>query len=74
MSALATYKKELGKRIHGLRAQNGMSLRSFGLLSGVHYNQLHNIEKGETNPSLETLFRIAEGLDMTVSELLDTKK
>lgn len=47
-----------------------MSLRAFGMMTGVHYNQLLRIEQGQTNPSLETLYRIADGLDVEVADLL----
>lgn len=47
-----------------------MSLRAFGMMTGVHYNQLLHIEQGRTNPSLETLYRIANGLDVEVADLL----
>lgn len=37
---------------------------------GVHYNQILHIEQGKVNPSLKTLYRIAEGLEVDVKDLL----
>lgn len=73
MSPFEEYKLQLGKRIRGFRATAGMSLRSFGFMTGIHYNQLLHIEQGKTNPSLETLYRIADGLGISVAYLLDVE-
>lgn len=47
-----------------------MSLRAFGMMVGVHYNQLLKIEQGKANPSLETLYKIAGGLGLNIADLL----
>lgn len=47
-----------------------MSLRAFGMMVGVHYNQLLHIEQGRANPSLGTLYKIAKGLNVTIEDLL----
>lgn len=47
-----------------------MSLREFGLMAGVHPNQITRIEHGKVNPSLQTLYRIAEALEVDVCDLL----
>ena len=64
------YIATIGKTIHALRAEKGMSLRSFSLMVGVHYNQILHIEQGKVNPSLKTLYRIAEGLEVDIHDLL----
>lgn len=71
MASLENYKIALGGKIRRCRIASGMSLRSFGLMTGVHYNQLLAIEKGKANPSLETLHKISSGLDMELFQLLD---
>ncbi len=70
MVPFSEYTETIGARIHGKRAESGMSLRTFGNLVGIHYNQLLLIERGKTNPSLRTLYKIAEGFDVDLSELL----
>lgn len=60
----------MGARLRRLRVASGMSLRQLGLMVGVHYNQLQRIEQGKVNPSIQTLYRISEGLGVDVSELL----
>lgn len=64
------YKAMVGRRIQGKRAETGMSLRAFGMMAGIHYNQLLHIEQGKVNPSLETLYKIADALETDIIELL----
>lgn len=70
MTTFDAYKTQLGLNILRYRKQTGMSLREFGLMAGVHPNQVTRIEHGKTNPSLQTLYRIAEALEVDVCDLL----
>jgi transcriptional regulator with XRE-family HTH domain len=47
-----------------------MSQERLGLESGVHRNYIGGIERAERRPSVTTLARLAEALDMRPSELL----
>lgn len=71
MATFEEYSIRVGMRIRALRAQAGLSLRTFGMMIGVHYNHILNIERGTANPTLQTLYRIAQGLDVPVAKLLD---
>ena len=71
MATFEEYSLRVGMRIRALRAQAGLSLRTFGMMIGVHYNHILNIEQGAANPTLQTLYRIAQGLDVPVTRLLD---
>lgn len=64
------YRAETGRLIRKHRIAAGVSLRTCGLMVGVHYNQLQRIEQGKANPSLETLYKIAAGLDVDLRDLL----
>lgn len=70
MKSFDEYKLRVGRAIHKRRTALGLSLRDFGLMAGVHYNQLNRIERGLANPSLETLYKIADALDIDISNLL----
>ncbi|MFR4802027.1 MAG: helix-turn-helix domain-containing protein [Eggerthellaceae bacterium] len=52
------------------RERTGMSLREFGLMADVHPNQVTRIEHGRVKPSLQTLYRIAEALEVDLCDLL----
>ena len=52
--------------------QRGITVNRLATLSGITQSTVENIVHGKTrNPKLKTLHRLACGLDMTVSELLD---
>lgn len=70
MLSYGDYIAAIGKKVHALRAQSGMSLRAFSLMVDVHYNQIQHIEQGKVNPSLKTLYRIASGLNVDIKDLL----
>jgi XRE family transcriptional regulator of biofilm formation len=62
----------IGLRIKELREQLGWSLSKLAEEASVGKGYLWSIEKGETNsrPSGQTLYRIAEVLGVTMSDLL----
>lgn len=75
LTRMATYDEyitELGRRVREHRVAAGLSLRTCGLMVGVHYNQLQRIEQGKANPSFATLYKIAKGLDIDLCELFPT--
>jgi transcriptional regulator with XRE-family HTH domain len=48
----------------------GLSLRDLAAESGVSAPMLSQVERGETSPTLAVAGRIAEGLDLSLSQLL----
>ena len=66
----AEFRRQLGVRIASLRAGRGMSQRQFALVLELDRVTLNRIESGSGNPTLGTLERIAEGLGISLSELL----
>ena len=67
-----TYAEAVAKRIRQICKSRKITLNKLASLSGLRQSTLENIVKGNTkNPTLRTLHRIAVGLDITVSELLD---
>ncbi|MEI5994331.1 helix-turn-helix domain-containing protein [Candidatus Enterococcus mansonii] len=67
-----TYSEIIVFRLKKLCEQKGISINKLATLSGMTQSTLNNIMKGNTkNPKLKTLHKLAMGLDMTVSELLD---
>jgi transcriptional regulator with XRE-family HTH domain len=72
MEVLMTYSEIIIFRLKNLCDQKGISVNKLATLSGITQSTLDNIMKGNTkNPKLKTLHKLAMGLDMTVSELLD---
>ncbi|MGB6424217.1 MAG: XRE family transcriptional regulator [Solirubrobacterales bacterium] len=60
----------VGRRVHALREGMDLSLRDLAERSGVSAATLSQVERGETSPSLTVAGRIADGLDLSLSQLL----
>jgi len=56
----------LGSRIRALREGRSISQEQLGFEADVHRTYIGATERGETLPSLEVLFRIAEALKVPV--------
>ena len=62
---------QLGKRIRELRKKNEFSQEGFADLAGLHRTYLGGLERGERNPTLTVIIRVAKALNVTVSKLVD---
>jgi XRE family transcriptional regulator, regulator of sulfur utilization len=60
----------LGSRVRSLREAMNLSLRDLADRSGVSAPMLSQVERGETSPTLAVASRIADGLELTLSQLL----
>jgi transcriptional regulator with XRE-family HTH domain len=60
----------IGENLKRLRAENGLSLDAVAKLSGVSKSMLGQIERGEVNPTIATLWRITNGLKISFSSLV----
>lgn len=65
------YKKLVGTKVRELRNSQGLSLRQLGLMIGVDYKYLFDIEHGKANATIDTLAKISQGLDVELKELFD---
>lgn len=63
-------KKLVGVRIRQLRKQRKLSQEELGYKSGLHYTHIGAIERGEKNWSIDTLVKVAGGLNVTINDLL----
>lgn len=63
---------KIGKYIKEYRNERGMSLRKFSEVCGVSASHLNGLEKGRYEKvNADTLAKIAKGMGLTASELLD---
>jgi transcriptional regulator with XRE-family HTH domain len=60
----------IGPRIRALRDAMELSLRDLADRSGVSAPMLSQVERGETSPTLAVAARIANGLELRLSQLL----
>jgi transcriptional regulator with XRE-family HTH domain len=66
-------RQSLGARVRAARLARGMSLSEAADTSGLSKALLSVIERGEGNPSVNTLFQLATALGTTVSYLIDAE-
>lgn len=59
----------LGRAIREARQERGETLRRIAAEAGIALNTLSLIERGEANPTWETVKGIAAALDVPISEL-----
>jgi transcriptional regulator with XRE-family HTH domain len=60
----------LGRAVLEARARRGLSQEELGFRSRLHRNYVGAIERGEINPTLQTLLRLTAGLALPHSELI----
>ncbi len=60
----------VGTRVRSLREDQGISLRELAQRSSVSAPMLSQVERGTTSPTLAVAEKIAEGLGLTLSQLL----
>ncbi|WP_161987556.1 helix-turn-helix domain-containing protein [Arcticibacter tournemirensis] len=63
--------KALGQRVRDLRSDKKLSMEKLAELSGIDYRQLSYIELGQTDASLSTLYALCNGLNISLTELMD---
>lgn len=67
-----TYSDAIIKRLTELCNERNITINKLATLSGITQSTVENLMKGKTrNPKLKTLHKLAVGLNMSVSELLD---
>ena len=67
-----TYSEAVAKRLVQICRDRNITVNQLSTLSGITHSTIHDLITGKTkNPTLKTLHKIAVGLEMTVSELLD---
>ena len=63
----------LYNRVEAARNAIGISRNELASHTGVHYQTIGYIERGEYNPSLALALRLAKALKVEVSEIFSTK-
>ncbi|MCG2785472.1 MAG: cupin domain-containing protein [Anaerolineae bacterium] len=59
---------DVGNRLRQLREACGVSMRTLATMSGLSANALSMIERGKTSPSVSTLYRLADALEVPVTD------
>ncbi|MFN2148732.1 MAG: helix-turn-helix domain-containing protein [Anaerolineales bacterium] len=60
---------DVGLRLRQLREDRGHSIRELARLSGLSANALSLIERGKSSPSVSTLYKVSDALDVPITAL-----
>lgn len=64
----------IGKNLNSIRKQKNLSLDKVSELTGVSKAMLAQIEKGASNPTVTTLWKIATGLNVSFSYFMEEEE
>lgn len=62
---------DIAKRLKTVRNSKKISVYKLSQLSDVSESQIRNIERGNSNPSFETLSKLAEPLGLSLADLFN---
>jgi transcriptional regulator with XRE-family HTH domain len=65
--------KAVGNRIRQLRLEANLSQEDLANEAEIPISQIGRIERGENNPTISTLYVIADALKIELKELVDVK-
>jgi XRE family transcriptional regulator, regulator of sulfur utilization len=69
-SGAAALSNQLGKTVQRLRKAYNLSLSELSGQSGVAKSIISQIERNETNPTLATIWRLSQALDVSIERVL----
>lgn len=64
-------RQRLGSNIRRLREEAGWSQEDYADRAGIHRTYVSDIERGERNPTIAVLEKLAKPLEVSAGSLLD---
>jgi len=71
MTVSSAAARTFGQRVRRERLRRELTLEDLGALAEIHWTNIGRIERGQANPSLVTIVRLAVALDLDPSELVN---
>jgi len=62
--------RALGRAVRKARTETGLTQEAFGFKAGLDRTYVSGIERGVRNPTVLVLYKVADALEMPLSELL----
>ena len=69
-AALNETTRVFGERVRKRRLELGLSQETAAVRCGIHWTQLGKVERGQRSLRLETIVKIADGLDIDAGRLV----
>ena len=68
---ISQLQQKIGQRIRTLRESKGITQQDLAAACNFEKTNMSRIEAGRTNPTISTLYKISQALEVTISELVD---
>lgn len=63
----------VGVELRAIREKRGLSIRALARASGISANAISMIERGRTSPSVSTLYKMADALNIPITDFFQTE-
>jgi transcriptional regulator with XRE-family HTH domain len=70
---ISQLQQKIGNRIKILRESKEISQQDLAAICNFEKGNLSRIETGRTNPTISTLYKISQALDISISSLVDVE-
>ena len=64
----------IGNRVKMIRKEKQLSLQKLSEKSGISISMISQIERGNTDVTLTTLYKLCKGLDVTITSILEEEE
>ena len=71
---ISQLQQKIGQRIRTLRESKGITQQDLAAACNFEKTNMSRIEAGRTNPTISTLYKISQALEITISELVDVEE
>ncbi|AHW60660.1 Helix-turn-helix [Draconibacterium orientale] len=68
---ISQLQQKIGNRIRELRESKGVSQQNLAAICNFEKANLSRLEAGRTNPTISTLYKISEALEVSLSDLVN---
>jgi len=66
------FNKRLGSKLRSIREQKGLTISILAQKSDVNEKYIGKIERGESSPSVYIIKKLAKGLNLKLSEIINS--
>ncbi len=70
---ISQLQQKIGNRIRDLRESKGISQQNLAAICNFEKANLSRIEAGRTNPTISTLYKISQALEISIAEIVDVE-
>ena len=71
---MSVTRKQIGQKIRDLRKARGWTQENLAEKTGLHPTYIGGIERGDRNPTVDSLYKISESFGISIASLLTLKK